>query len=82
MPSYQQFKITPLANATVSVPRFSIEAMVEFEDGQTAPIDLTGANALVFPRDLLTLYPTAAERVGFAEAVAELMIRKKIKSLL
>jgi len=73
----QQFSIAALTNATITVPRFKVECQIT--DSMTGAVlfDFTGANGITFPVDLLTLYPTAAERLDFARLIANEMIRKK-----
>ena len=77
MPDLQSFSITPLANASVNVPRFRIECQIT--DSQTGAVlqDLTGANAINFPTDLPTLFPTTAERREFIDQLAHYLVRKK-----
>lgn len=77
MPDLQEFSITLLTNATVNVPRFRIECVIT--DSQTGAVlqDLTGANAIVFPTDLGTIFPTAAEKREFIDQLAHYLIRKK-----
>ena len=77
MPDLQQYQLTPLSNASLTVPRFQIECVVTDSQSGAVLFDFTGANAIVFPRDLLTLYPTAAERRAFADLIANELIRKK-----
>lgn len=70
------FKITPLATASVNVPRAQIEArVVDSRTQQTVIADFTGANALVFPAVIATL--TAAERLELANLIAEWLVRTK-----
>jgi hypothetical protein len=75
MPDFQQFKITPLAAASVTVPRAQIEALVTDSRTQAVIADFTGANAILFPRDITDL--TAADRQELAQIVAYFLIRKK-----
>lgn len=77
MPDLQKFLLTSLTNATVNVPRFRIEC--ELTDSQTGAVilDLTGANAIIFPTDLGTILPTAAEKREFVEMIAHYLVRKK-----
>lgn len=77
MPDLQNFSITPLSNASVNVPRFRIECVIT--DSQTGAVilDLTGASAIVFPTDLGSIFPTAAERREFIDHLAHYLIRKK-----
>lgn len=77
MPDLQNFQITPLANASVNVPRFRIECVIT--DSQTGAVlqDLTGANAIIFPNDLGTLFTTTEERREFVRDLARILIRQK-----
>lgn len=77
MPDFQNFSITGLASASVNVPRFRVE--LQICDSQTGAVllDYTGANAITFPNDLPTLFPTAAERLDFARDIAHLLVKKK-----
>ncbi len=76
MPDLKNFTITPLANASMSVPRFTLSGQVVSSDAtQTVLADFTGANAVNFPAVLGTL--TAAERLEFVEMIAHWMLRKK-----
>jgi len=77
MPDLQNFLITALTNATVNVPRFRIECQIT--DSQTGVVlqDLTGANAIVFPTDLGTLFPTAEEKRQFIDQLAHYLVRRK-----
>jgi len=77
MPDLQNFSITALTNATVNVPRFRIECQIT--DSQTGAVlqDLTGANAIIFPTDLGTLFPTAAEKREFIDQLAHYLVRRK-----
>lgn len=70
------FAITPLANASMSVPRATIACrIVDSADQSIVLADMTGANAIAFPAVLTTLTP--ADRVEFANLIAHWLIRKK-----
>lgn len=77
MADLQNFSITPLANASVNVPRFRIECTIT--DSQTGEVlqDFTGANAIVFPTDLGSIFPTPAEKREFIDQLAHYLVRKK-----
>lgn len=77
MADLQNFSITPLANASVTVPRFRIECTIT--DSQTGAVlqDFTGANAINFPADLGSIFPTAAEKREFIDQLAHYLVRKK-----
>lgn len=77
MPDLQNFSITPLANASVNMPRFRIECQVTDSQTGVMLVDLTGVNAITFPSDLPTIFPTAAERREFVQDLAHILIRKK-----
>lgn len=77
MPDLQQFTITPLSNASVTVPRFTISAQITNSKTGAVLFDFTGANVITFPADLPTLLPTAAERREFVEQIALYLLRKK-----
>lgn len=55
MPDLQQFAVTRLAPATLTVPRWRIEFQVTDERTGAVLRDFTGANALTFPNLLGTL---------------------------
>lgn len=74
MPDIQQFSITPLASANVTVPRASISAQVTTDAGAVL-FDFTGANAIVFPLVIASL--SAADRLDLARYVAIWLIRNK-----
>ena len=70
------FSITPLASASVNVPRAQIEArIVDSSDQSIVIADFTGANAIMFPAVLTTL--TGPERLILARLVATWLIRNK-----
>jgi len=75
MADIQGFKITPLASASVTVPRATIEG--RFTDSQTGEtlVDLTGANAVTFPNYLSSL--SAADRQELIQMVAHWLLHKK-----
>jgi len=61
VPDLVDFTVTPIANATISVPRWTISGKVVNSKNQATVIqDFTGVNALTFPNVLSNL--TAAER--------------------
>jgi hypothetical protein len=74
MADLQAFKITPLASASVNVPRAQIEARVVDSQSGALIADLTGANALVFPAVLTTL--SAADRLELAQLIAHWLVRR------
>ena len=76
MPDILQFQITPLASASVNVPRAQIEGkVVDSTNQQTVIADFTGANALVFPAVIATL--TAQQRLDLAQLIAGWLLRTK-----
>ena len=76
MPDLKNFAITPLTNATLSVPRVQLSGQVVSSDAtQTVLADFTGANAVSFPAVLGTL--SAADRLEFLEFAAIWILKKK-----
>ena len=75
MPDIQNLTITPLANASISVPRFTIAGTVN--DSRTGAVlfDFRGANAITFPNFLGTL--TAAQRLEVIDLILEYLIHKR-----
>jgi len=70
-----QFSITPLASASVNVPRAQVEGRL-LDDATGAVIaDFTGANAVIFPNVLSNL--TAAERLEVLNLVINYIILKR-----
>lgn len=62
MPDIQNFSITPLAAASVTVPRARVECQIVGDNGQVLA-DYTGANAIVFPAVLGQLSAKAQRKV-------------------
>ena len=78
MADLQNFSVTANGNVNISnFPRFTITATVT--DSQTSAVlfDFTGANAITFPGDMPTLFPTAAARRAFVERLAMHLVRVK-----
>lgn len=76
MPDLKNFTITPLTNASMSVPRFTISGQVVSSDAtQTVLADFTGANAVTFPNVLTSL--SAADRLELVEFIAVWLLRKR-----
>ncbi len=77
MPDLQNFSVTPLSATSVSMPRFRIECIVT--DSQTGVVlqDLTGANAIIFPHDMPSLFTTTEERREFVRDLARILIKQK-----
>lgn len=75
MPDLQNFSVTPLASASVNVPRARIECQVC--DSRTGAVlrDFTGANAVTFPNILSSL--TGAERLELLDLIATWLILKR-----
>ena len=78
MPDLQNFSITQLSATNVNMPRFRIECQVTDSQTGAVLVDLTGASAIVFPHDLPTLFPTAAERRDFVQDLAHILVKKKV----
>ena len=63
MPDLMNFSITRLANANLSVPRWSIEGQfVDSQTQQTVLRDFMGANAVLFPNVLGNLTDEQQDR--------------------
>jgi hypothetical protein len=76
MPDFLQYAITPLGNASVTVPRATIAALIVDSMDQSITIaDFTGANALNFPVVLTTL--SAADRAELIQMLAGWLLLKK-----
>lgn len=76
MPDLKDFAITPLTNATFSVPRVQISGRVVSSDAtQTVIADFTGVNAVTFPNILGPL--SAADRLELVELIATWLLRKR-----
>ena len=77
MPDLQNFSITTQSATNVNMPRFRIECQVC--DSQTGAVlqDLTGANAIIFPHDMPSLFTTTEERREFVRDLARILIRQK-----
>lgn len=75
MTDYQNYKLTPLAAVSVSVPRVQIEA--EVHDSTTGDLiaDFTGANALIFPGVVTTL--TNAQQLELGHRIARFILDSK-----
>jgi hypothetical protein len=73
---FQKHAITALGNASVTVPRFSIEALICDSSTGATLFDLTGPNAVIFPNDLGPL--TAARKLAFARYIAQWMVLEAI----
>lgn len=68
MPDLVGFTITPLASASVNVPRATIACQIVDSKTRALIHDFTGANAVTFPNVLTTL--TAADRLELAQMIA------------
>jgi len=76
VPDLVDFTVTPIANATISVPRWTISGKVVNSKNQATVLqDFTGANALTFPNVLSNL--TAAERDEFVRDSCLWILRKR-----
>ena len=75
MADLQQYSITPLASASVNVPRAQIEALVTDSRTGATIADFTGANALIFPAVIATL--TVEQRRELAQLIARWLLEKK-----
>lgn len=63
MPDLLDYSVTRLSNATLSVPRWSVEGrIVDSQTQQTVIEDFTGANAVVFPSVLGNLSAAGQDR--------------------
>jgi hypothetical protein len=76
MPDIQNLTVTQLANATISMPRWSIAGqVVRSQAPHDMLADFTGANAIVFPTILSTL--TAAQRLQLLDLILRFLIEAK-----
>ena len=76
MPDLQNFSVTVLPDATVTIPQLKIELQVVSSDGtQTVLTDMTGSRAIVWPTALATL--SLAERAEMAEMLARWLLTKR-----
>jgi hypothetical protein len=76
MPDLVQFSITRLANASVSIPRWTVAGrIVDSKTQQTVLQDFTGANAVTFPNVLGNL--TAAQQDDFVQHVVLEILQKR-----
>ncbi len=78
MPDYQQFSVTRIAPAAMTVPRWQIELKVT--NSQTGAVirDFTGANAIIFPNVLGTY--TNAQQDRLVELIVTYMIERKLET--
>jgi hypothetical protein len=73
MADFVQFSITRLANANLSVPRWTVSGkVVDSKTQQTVLRDFTGGNVVTFPTILGQL--TAAQQDTFVERIIGQMI--------
>ena len=75
MPDLQNFRITPLAAASVNVPRATIEGQICDSTTGAVLADLTGANAISFPACLKDL--TADQRHELVQLIASWLLMVK-----
>jgi hypothetical protein len=75
MPDIRNFTITPLASASITVPRAEVSCTVHDSNSGVELGDFTGANAVTFPNVLSTL--TNDERLEFVEMIAGWLLQKK-----
>lgn len=70
------YSVTRLANASLSVPRWSVEGrIVDSQTQQTVIQDFTGANAVLFPNVLGNL-SNAKQNQWVEEVVRDLIFRR------
>ena len=74
MAQLQQYSVTRMANAQLTVPRWNIEGIL-LNDAQVQVADFTGANSIVFPTVLGNL--TAAQQDRWVEHVVTELILKR-----
>ncbi len=73
MPDLLNFSITRLANASLSVPRWSVEGRIVDSKTQTQVLqDFTGANAVIFPT-ILGQLSNAAQDAFVAQVITDLL---------
>jgi len=76
MPDLLNFSITRLANASINIPRWSVEGKIVDSKNQAQVLqDFTGANAVIFPNVLSNL--TAAQQDVWVEKVVTELILKR-----
>lgn len=76
MPDLVQFSITRLANASLSVPRWSVAGkIVDSKTQQQTLADFTGANAIIFPTVLGNL-TTAQQDDWVAQVIGDLLHKR------
>lgn len=75
MPDLKTFTITKLANASVTVPRWTLSGQLVDSGTGAVLADFTGANTVAFPGILATL--TAAQQDELIQMVAVWLLQKK-----
>ncbi len=75
MPDLQNFTVTPLANASVTVPRATLSGQLRDSTTGVLLADFTGANTVAFPAVLTTL--TGPQQRELVEEITWWLLRKK-----
>ena len=74
MAQLQQYSVTRLSNAQLTVPRWNVEGIL-LDDAGVQVADFTGANSVVFPTVLGNL--TAAQQDRWVEQIVTELILKR-----
>ena len=78
MPDLINFAVSHLGAASVMIPRIQFSGqVVDSQTQQTVLADFSGANVIVFPRDVPAILPTQADRQELADLIGMFLIRKK-----